>query len=116
MVNHWRDGDDAKAFSAGRRRALQGLGAMALAGIPALAQEIDIPAGEKTAADYPVSDVMRRLSAYMAQARNLPLPADALERAKWAVLDTLAATVSGSQLPAGRAALAYVRANGGKPV
>jgi 2-methylcitrate dehydratase PrpD len=124
MANDNQDGGGANAFSADRRRALQGIGAMALAGIPGLAQtvhtsspqDVNIPGGEKTYADYPVSDVMRRLSAYMAQARNVALPAAVLERTKWAVLDTLAATVSGSQLPAGRAALAYVRANGGKPV
>jgi len=73
-------------------------------------------AGEKSAADLPVSDVMTRFSSYISQARNRSLPADVLEKTKWALLDTLAAIVSGSQLLGGRAAIRFARANGGKPV
>lgn len=80
-------------------------------------EEPDMPsAGIKTAADLPVSDVMTRLSTYMSEARNRPLPGEVLERTKWALLDTFAATVSGAQLPAGQAAIKFVRGYGGKPV
>ena len=70
----------------------------------------------ETAADVPVSDVMIRLSTYMSRARAQALPDDVTERAKRHVLDTLAAMVSGSDLAPGRAALAFARAYGGKPV
>src|SRR5579862_6171212 len=59
----------------------------------------------QTRADYPISDVMKRLSAYMSQARDQALPNDVVERAKLHILDTFGAMVSGSELPAGRAAL-----------
>jgi 2-methylcitrate dehydratase PrpD len=70
----------------------------------------------QTAADYPVSEVTTRLSTYMSQARDRALPDDVLERAKRHVLDTCAAMISGSELAPGRAALAFARAYGGKPV
>jgi 2-methylcitrate dehydratase PrpD len=59
---------------------------------------------------------MTKLSTYVSEARKRPVPDEVLEKAKWALLDTFAAIVSGSQLPAGRAAIRFVRAYGGKPV
>jgi len=47
------------------------------------------------AAGHPISDVMMRLSTYMSQARDHALPDRVLEQAKWHVLDTVAAMVSG---------------------
>ncbi len=70
----------------------------------------------QTNADLPISDVMTRLSTYMSQARDRALPDDVLEQAKWHVLDTIAAMVSGSELTPGRAAIAFARAYGGKEV
>jgi 2-methylcitrate dehydratase PrpD len=52
----------------------------------------------------------------MSEARNRALPDPVLEQAKWHVLDTVAAMVSGSELAPGRAASAFARAYGGKPV
>ncbi len=72
--------------------------------------------GQQTAADLPISDVMTRLSTYMSQARDRALPDEVIEKAKWHVLDTVAAIVSGSELAPGRAAMAFARAYGGKPV
>jgi 2-methylcitrate dehydratase PrpD len=80
-----------------------------LFGIPAAA-------APQTRADYPISEVMTRLSTYMCQARDHALPDDVLERAKLHVLDTFGAMVSGSELPAGRAAIRFVRDYGGKEV
>src|SRR3979490_1560866 len=74
-----------------------------------------LPSGG-TEADLPVSDVMRRLSVYMSQARERSLPDEVLDQAKRHVLDTCAAMVSGSQLAPGRAALAFARAYGGRRV
>jgi 2-methylcitrate dehydratase PrpD len=56
---------------------------------------------------------MTTLAAYMKDAQTRALPPDAVEHTKLHVLDTLAAMVSGSELPPGRAALSYVQAYGG---
>jgi 2-methylcitrate dehydratase PrpD len=73
--------------------------------------------GRVTRADYPVSPVMMRLSAYISQAHERPLPADVQEQAKIHTIDSLAAIVSGSGLPAGRAAINFIRgyAGGARP-
>src|ERR1700680_1720300 len=60
--------------------------------------------------------VMAELSTYMSEARTQPLPDEVTEKVKHHVLDTLAAVVSGSQLPPGRAALRFARAYGGEKV
>jgi len=52
----------------------------------------------------------------MAEARSRALPSDVVEKAKHHILDTLAAIISGSELPPGRAAIQFVRAYGGKEV
>jgi 2-methylcitrate dehydratase PrpD len=57
---------------------------------------------------------MSALSAYMSAAASRALPAEAAEHAKHHLLDTLAAMISGSELPPGQAALRYIRAHGGK--
>lgn len=66
--------------------------------------------------DQPIGEVMTKLSTYMSQARDHALPPQPLEQAKWHILDTIAAMVSGSELPAGRAASTFARAYGGKEV
>ncbi|HEX7793429.1 MAG TPA: MmgE/PrpD family protein [Vicinamibacterales bacterium] len=66
--------------------------------------------------DQPIGEVMNRLSTYMSQARDRALPAKPLEQAKWHILDTIAAMVSGSELPAGRAATLFARAYGGEKI
>jgi 2-methylcitrate dehydratase PrpD len=58
--------------------------------------------------------VMSALSAYMSGAAGRALPAEVMEHAKHHILDTLAAMISGSELPPGQAALRYVRAHAGK--
>jgi 2-methylcitrate dehydratase PrpD len=60
-----------------------------------------------------ISPVMRRLSAYIAEARKRNLPPPVLERTKHHVLDTIAAMVSGSRLLPGRKGISYVKALGG---
>jgi 2-methylcitrate dehydratase PrpD len=52
----------------------------------------------------------------MSEARNRALPADVAEIAKFHVLDTFAAMVSGSQLLPGRTALQFAKAYGGEKV
>jgi hypothetical protein len=62
------------------------------------------------------SPVMTKLSAYMSEARGRAIPAKVVEETKYHVLDTLAAMISGSELPPGRQALQFARAYGGEKV
>ena len=88
------------------RRDLLHRGALALgaAALPAISLDA------QGAAKAQVGAVMATLSTYMAAAKDRPLPPDVLEKAKHHILDTVAAMVSGSELPPGRAALALARA------
>jgi 2-methylcitrate dehydratase PrpD len=60
--------------------------------------------------------VMAKLSAYMSEARVRAIPAKVVEETKYHVLDTLAAMISGSELPPGRQALQFARAYGGEKI
>ena len=66
---------------------------------------------KKSAAE--ISPVMKTLATYIAQAAKKPLPKNVAERTKHHLLDTLAAMVSGSRLPPGRAAISYIKTLGG---
>lgn len=68
------------------------------------------------AADVPVSAAMTKLSTFMAEAGNHPLPDAVVEKAKHMILDTFAAMISGSELPPGRFAIQFARAYGGPRV
>jgi 2-methylcitrate dehydratase PrpD len=57
---------------------------------------------------------MIALCEYMSAARGRDLPAEVAEHTKYHFLDTLAAIVSGSQLPPGQAAQRYIRDNAAK--
>ena len=59
-----------------------------------------------------VSPVMTKLSAYMADARTAELPEKVVQDAKHHILDTIAAMVSGSDLPPGRNAIQFALAQG----
>ena len=60
-----------------------------------------------------ISPVMQGLATYIAQATKKPLPKEVVEATKHHLLDTLAAMVSGSRLPPGRAAISYIKTLGG---
>ncbi|MGP8244444.1 MAG: MmgE/PrpD family protein [Bryobacteraceae bacterium] len=64
----------------------------------------------------PPSRIMTALSAYMSAAAGRELPGEVVEKAKQIVLDTLAAMISGSELPPGRFAIQFARAYGGEKV
>ena len=66
-------------------------------------------------ADDGISDEMRALSAYIANALHAPLPEEVLEKGRHHLLDTVAAMVSGSRLKPGEMAISYVKALGGAP-
>jgi 2-methylcitrate dehydratase PrpD len=65
------------------------------------------------AAASEATGVVDKLSAYMADAATRGLPADAVEKTKHHLLDTLAAMISGSNLPPGQVGIAFARANAG---
>ncbi len=103
-----------------RRRVMQYAGlalvAGAYSGKTALARSADPQEVPSPSNPDQISGVMEQLSTYMSQARDKELTDHVLEQAKWHVLDTLAAIVSGTELPAGRDAVAFARAYGGKNV
>jgi 2-methylcitrate dehydratase PrpD len=59
---------------------------------------------------------MTRLSTFMSAAAAANLPADVVEKTKHMILDTLAAMISGSELPPGRFAINFARAYKGDGV
>lgn len=59
------------------------------------------------------TEIMQRLSEYVAAAAKQPLPPNVLEKTKHHVLDTIASMVSGSTLLPGQQAVSYVRGRGG---
>jgi len=70
----------------------------------------------RTLAADPISPVMVRLSTYMADAKDRPLPAEAVEKTKQIILDTFAAMLSGSELPPGKLAINLAKVHGGEKV
>jgi 2-methylcitrate dehydratase PrpD len=88
-----------------RRRVLQSAGGVMAA--------MAWPARPAKAA---VSEVMTRLSTYMSEAASGGLPAEVVEKAKQHILDTLAAMISGADLPPGRVALKFAKAHMGEKV
>jgi 2-methylcitrate dehydratase PrpD len=56
---------------------------------------------------------MDALSVYMSAARSRELPDDVTEQAKFHLLDTIAAMISGSELPPGQAAQRHIREHSG---
>ena len=63
-----------------------------------------------------ISPVTEELSTYMSAAAGRALPDEVTEKTKQHVLDTLAAVISGCELPPGRAALQFARAYGGQEI
>jgi 2-methylcitrate dehydratase PrpD len=75
-----------------------------------------VPRMAWAAAAPEISPVMEKLSAYMADARNHALPDNALQDTKHHILDTIAAMVSGSELPPGLKAIDFARTYGGQKI
>ncbi|HVB98282.1 MAG TPA: MmgE/PrpD family protein [Candidatus Dormibacteraeota bacterium] len=103
------------------RREMFGFAGMALAAtalpvrFPVGAPSTEAPAGTAPAAPG-VSPVMEKLSTYMSEAGDRPLPAEAAEKTKEHILDTLAAMISGSTLIPGQKGIEFAQKYGGKPV
>jgi 2-methylcitrate dehydratase PrpD len=112
MAEGWLRDGTARNYSRLSRRGLLEDGSLVLAGVSLL--PLVTPA---VAADMKsVSPVMLKLSEYMSEAKDHVLPDEVLEKAKQHILDTLAAMISGSELAAGREAVKFARAYGGKEI
>jgi 2-methylcitrate dehydratase PrpD len=97
-------------FIVSRRKLLQSTGALlATAAFPPQFAGQVAEAAE-------VSDVMTTLSTFMAGAATRTLPEPVVEKTKFMILDTLAAMISGSELPPGKFAIQFVRAYSGNPL
>jgi 2-methylcitrate dehydratase PrpD len=68
------------------------------------------------AAPANISPLMTTLSTYMAEAARRPLPDAVVEKTKHMILDTLAAAISGSELPPGKFAINFAKSYGGERV
>jgi 2-methylcitrate dehydratase PrpD len=90
-----------------RRRILRQIGAV----FPAAAVQ-----RRTTMAAEATSSVIAKLSTYMSEAHIQLLPDKVMQEAKHHILDTVAAMVSGSELPPGRQAIAFARAVGGQKI
>src|SRR5437867_2818093 len=102
-----------------RRRLLQGAGwIVAAAARPRAESMVRLKPDTTYAAAAPpeVSSVMTTLSTYMSEAASRRLPDAVVEKTKHLILDTLAAMVSGSELPPGRFAIQFARAYGGDKI
>jgi 2-methylcitrate dehydratase PrpD len=62
------------------------------------------------------AELIATLSNYMSQAATHPLPNEVIEKTKQAILDTLAAMISGAELPPGKFAIQFARAYKGDKV
>ncbi len=62
----------------------------------------------------PPGPVILKLGNYMAEAASRALPEEVSEKTKHHILDTLAAMVSGAELPPGKVALAMAKAHAGE--
>ena len=87
---------------------------IAAAALPGRGLAIAARPSPQTAAS--ASPVISTLSTYMSEAANRALPAEVVEETKHHVLDTLAAIISGADLPPGRVALKFARAHAGENV
>jgi 2-methylcitrate dehydratase PrpD len=98
---------ESHSQSLSRRRLLQNSACIAAASIfPRLA----------AAAAHDVSPIMEKLSSYMSEARHRALPDNVVLETEHHILDTIAAMVSGAELPPGRMAIEFARSYGGEKI
>jgi len=100
-----------------RRDVLKQAGGVLAASVasPLAADAAALAAGQAAPAPA-ISPLMTTLSAYMSEAGARALPAAVVEKTKHMILDTLAAAISGAQLPPGRFAIQFARTYGGEKI
>lgn len=110
-------GKSAKHSADISRRELLGLAGwtIAAAALPSATVRA-VPLEHQSNSQSADPSVMTKLSAYMSEAAQRPLPNEVTEKTKQHILDTLAAMVSGSNLLPGQRALQFANAYGGKEV
>jgi 2-methylcitrate dehydratase PrpD len=121
---HTGTGEDTEARRLTRRGLLKGatcaIAAVAVtpgvAGAIATSRSAEIVGPEQGREPAAASSVTPVLCEYMAAASNRDLPAEASEKTKHHILDTLAAMVSGVDLPPAVVALKFAKAYGGSQV
>jgi 2-methylcitrate dehydratase PrpD len=118
-MQHTPNDEDSQLIAQPRltRRGLFEFAGLALAAAavpPPMA--LSAPPSVRRASQQSTSTIMETLSAYMSEAANRPLPDEVAEKTKQHILDTLAAMISGSELPPGRTAIQFARAYGGKEI
>src|SRR5881397_1091545 len=62
------------------------------------------------------SNLMSMLSTYMSEAASRKLPEEIVEKTKQVILDTVAAMISGAELPPGKFAIQFARAYKGEKI
>src|SRR5438094_388077 len=62
------------------------------------------------------SNLMSMLSTYMSEAASRKLPEEIVEKTKQVILDTVAAMISGAELPPGKFAIQFARAHKGQKI
>src|SRR5258705_198631 len=102
LVQTWIFAREDMAKMTDRRRNFTRRGLLKAGGT--MAAVAAIPARAKAAATPP-GKLMTTLSTYMAEAANKKLPDAVQEKSKQMILDTLAAMISGAQLPPGKFAI-----------
>jgi len=99
-----------------RRLWLKGVGALtAAAAFPAWEAQTPRATGSATTTSGG-SDITEQLSRYMSEAAERELPPEVATKAKQHILDTIAAMVSGANLPPAQIAFKFARACGGERV
>lgn len=101
----------AAAFAALAANPLRFAAAAAAAADAAGSPDSAAPATTAAAAD----NITAQLARYMVQARDAALPSAVSVACKNHILDTFGAMISGARMPAGLAALKFVREQGGNP-
>src|SRR2546421_5019927 len=86
------------------------------AAVPATAGLLRGGAGAVPASPATNSELMTKLSSYMAEAGARKLPEEIVEKTKQVVLDTVTAMISGAELPPGQFAIKFARLYKGEKI
>ena len=97
-----------------RRGLIKGAGA--LVSLPVITSLSQVANGEASCISFTDRDITGELSDYMEEAGSRPLLADVAEIAKSHILDTIAAMISGGDLPPAQQALKFARTSVGERI